>query len=80
MVCGSQTFPKAIAIVLCIVVANYILPILAFSGLDNDWDSYDNGCSPPTAFVVKYSTGETACLGCSTLLDPQPAVERIRHT
>ena len=41
--CGSQTFPKALAIVFVIVVANYVLPILAFSGLDNDWEAYDNG-------------------------------------
>ncbi|KAJ1471596.1 amino acid/polyamine transporter I [Baffinella frigidus] len=39
----SQTFPKALAIVFVIVVANYVLPILAFSGLDNDWAAYDNG-------------------------------------
>ena len=39
----GQNFPKALAIVFCIVVANYILPILAFSGLDDDWAAYDNG-------------------------------------
>ena len=45
MLRGSQTFPKALAIVFVIVVANYVLPILAFSGLDNDWEAYDNGYS-----------------------------------
>jgi amino acid transporter len=39
----ATAFPLALSIVFVIVVLNYILPILAFAGLDNDWDAYDNG-------------------------------------
>jgi len=39
----KEVFPQALAIVFCIVVANYTLPILAFSGLDSDWAAWDNG-------------------------------------
>jgi amino acid transporter len=39
----AKVFPRALALVFLIVLVNYILPILAFAGLDSDWDSYDNG-------------------------------------
>ena len=39
----GRVFPLSIAIALCVVVLNYILPMLAFSGLDGDYSSFDNG-------------------------------------
>jgi amino acid transporter len=39
----GTVFPQAIAISMVVVLANYILPIMAFSGLDGNYDAFDNG-------------------------------------
>jgi amino acid transporter len=40
---AGSVFPKAIFITLLVVLANYIFPIMAFSGLDGNFANYDNG-------------------------------------
>mmetsp|Transcript_14269 Transcript_14269/g.20726 ORF Transcript_14269/g.20726 Transcript_14269/m.20726 type:complete len:656 (-) Transcript_14269:223-2190(-) len=39
-----KTFPRALAIVVLLVVANYVIPILAFTAVEPDWKNYVNGC------------------------------------
>jgi amino acid transporter len=39
----GRVFPQAIAITMGVVLLNYILPIMAFSGLDGDYAAFDNG-------------------------------------
>ena len=38
-----KTFPRALAIVVLLVVANYMLPIMAFTAVDPDWAQWTNG-------------------------------------
>mmetsp|Transcript_32240 Transcript_32240/g.81190 ORF Transcript_32240/g.81190 Transcript_32240/m.81190 type:complete len:487 (+) Transcript_32240:31-1491(+) len=38
-----QTFPPALAATVLIVVLGYIVPLMAFVGLDSDYSAYDNG-------------------------------------
>ncbi|EKX43316.1 hypothetical protein GUITHDRAFT_49465, partial [Guillardia theta CCMP2712] len=46
----SKTFPRALAAVLFLVVLNYALPIMAFTGVDDNYDKYVNG------YYVKIAT------------------------
>mmetsp|Transcript_61783 Transcript_61783/g.145644 ORF Transcript_61783/g.145644 Transcript_61783/m.145644 type:complete len:588 (-) Transcript_61783:396-2159(-) len=39
----GYTFPRALALVMLLVFANYALPIMAFTGLDGDSAKYTNG-------------------------------------
>jgi amino acid transporter len=39
----SRVFPSAISIAFFVVMANYMLPIVAFSGLDANYAAYNNG-------------------------------------
>ena len=39
----KTVFPTSLAIAVTLVVANYMLPLMAFTGLDNDYAAYDNG-------------------------------------
>lgn len=39
----GTVFPQALAIAMVVVLLNYVLPIMAFAGLDGDYSAYDNG-------------------------------------
>ena len=39
----TKTFPRALTIVVLLVVANYVLPIMAFTAVDSDWTAWTNG-------------------------------------
>ena len=39
----GTVFPQAIAISMIVVLLNYVLPIMAFSGLDGNYEAFDNG-------------------------------------
>lgn len=39
----ANVFPQALGITVCLVVANYLLPLMAFTGLDGNYAEYDNG-------------------------------------
>ena len=38
-----KTFPKALLIVVTLVVLNYVVPIMAFTGVEPGWEKYENG-------------------------------------
>ena len=66
----GSVFPLAIAISMVIVLLNYILPILAFSGLDGDYASFDNGhyitvarqvCGPYYAYALGLAQTISVC-------------------
>jgi amino acid transporter len=39
----AEQFPPALFITVILVVLNYVLPIAAFVGMDNDFTQYENG-------------------------------------
>jgi amino acid transporter len=66
----GSVFPLAIAISMVIVLLNYVLPILAFSGLDGDYASFDNGhyitvarqvCGPYYAYALGLAQTISVC-------------------
>jgi amino acid transporter len=48
----ARTIPKALGIVVVFVVLNYIVPIMAFTVVDSEWQSYANGYYVEIAFKL----------------------------